>query len=374
MPSELRLRATPVLRCRGVIAFVCAAVTASQGWAGEVLYNGIELPGQWPPEYDRNPREPMPTPYLEDPPAVIPIDVGRQLLVDDFLIEKTTLKRAFHTPEYHPANPVLKPDKPWENKSVGWFASPFSGGAWYDPADRLFKLWYTGGFLSSTCYATSRDGIRWEKPALDVESGTNIVLEPVKTGRRRVDTTTVWLDLETRDSKQRFKYFATEAGGGWGMTYRTSSGGWDADAATGLAILRRDGFASMDAGRSGGTLTTRPMTFKGSRLFVNVDCPEGALKAEALDTQGRVVEPFSAENCTPLATDGTRAAVTWKATKDLSALAGKPVRFRFHLTNGSLYAFWVSPDKSGASHGYVAAGGPGFTGPTDTVGGKGRLK
>ena len=41
---------------------------------------------------------------------------------------------------------------------------------------------------------------------------------------------------------------------------------------------------------------------------------------------------------------------------------------RFHLKNGSLYAFWVSPDESGASHGYVGAGGPGFTGPRDTVG------
>ncbi len=40
----------------------------------------------------------------------------------------------------------------------------------------------------------------------------------------------------------------------------------------------------------------------------------------------------------------------------------------FYLTNGELYAFWVSPEETGASHGYVAAGGPGLTGPTDTVG------
>ena len=51
-----------------------------------------------------------------------------------------------------------------------------------------------------------------------------------------------------------------------------------------------------------------------------------------------------------------------------SRLAGQPVRFRFHLTNGRLYAFWVSPAATGASHGYVAAGGPGFLGPTDTLG------
>mgnify|MGYP006908271454 CR=1 FL=1 len=60
--------------------------------------------------------------------------------------------------------------------------------------------------------------------------------------------------------------------------------------------------------------------------------------------------------------------MTWKGVTDLSALAGKTVRVRFHLQNGSLYSFWVSPETTGASHGYVAAGGPGFTGHRDTVG------
>ena len=45
------------------------------------------------------------------------------------------------------------------------------------------------------------------------------------------------------------------------------------------------------------------------------------------------------------------------------------VRTKF-LKGGELYAFWVSKEASGASGGYVAAGGPGFTEPTDT-GGKG---
>jgi len=60
--------------------------------------------------------------------------------------------------------------------------------------------------------------------------------------------------------------------------------------------------------------------------------------------------------------------VKWKGAPDLSSLADKPVKFRFHLRNGSIYAFWISPDTNGASHGYVAAGGPGFSGPRDTVG------
>ena len=69
--------------------------------AGELLYNGIQLPDEWPP--GRSLEElragtPMRIPYLEEPPEVIPIDVGRQLFVDDFLIEESTLERRFHRP------------------------------------------------------------------------------------------------------------------------------------------------------------------------------------------------------------------------------------------------------------------------------------
>ena len=54
----------------------------------EKLYNGIELPDVWPPRFgDPASVEPMEVPYLKQPPKTIPIDVGRQLFVDDFLIE-----------------------------------------------------------------------------------------------------------------------------------------------------------------------------------------------------------------------------------------------------------------------------------------------
>jgi hypothetical protein len=135
--------------------------------------------------------------------------------------------------------------------------------------------------------------------------------------------------------------------------------------------MRRDGFASMDADGGGGTLLTRPVTFKGKYLFVNVDAPKGDLRAEVLDRDGEVIAPFTLDNCRPVSTDSTATEISWQGSKDLGGLAGKAVSFRFHLKNASLYSFWVSPDKSGASYGYVAAGGPGFTGPTDTVGTQG---
>jgi len=123
---------------------------------------------------------------------------------------------------------------------------------------------------------------------------------------------------------------------------------------TGLATLRRDGFASMEAGAEAGTLTTRPLSFSGKHLFVNLDAPQGELRVELLDGE-KVVHATSA-----LKGDSTRLAVA-----DVSAFSGTPLRFRFHLKNGKLYAFWVSADAKGASGGYVAAGGPGFAGPVD---------
>ena len=137
---------------------------------------------------------------------------------------------------------------------------------------------------------------------------------------------------------------------------------------TGLAILRRDGFASMDAGAVPGTLTTHAVRFSGRYLFLNVEGGEGELRAEVLNESGSAIAPFSLDNSDTIRADSTRVQLNWSGPEDLSALAGRPVRFRFHLQNARLYAFWVSPDRSGASHGFVAAGGPGFSGAVDNVG------
>jgi len=164
-----------------------------------VLYNGIRLPSVWPPRDVRlSVDPPAAPPYLTEPPAVIPIDVGRQLFVDDFLVESTDLRRTFHTAEYWPGNPVLSADKPWEFADGVGKAMPFSDGVFYDPADGLFKIWYVSG--AKTLYATSRDGVHWEKPALDIRAGTNIV----HIGAR--DSATVWLDASEKDPARRFKF------------------------------------------------------------------------------------------------------------------------------------------------------------------------
>ena len=523
--------------------------------AGERLYNGIVLPEEWPPRHlDPHSRELVTPPYLESPPEVINIDVGRQLFVDDFLIESTSLRREFHKAQKFEGNPILKPETELElNSGDSPVACPFSDGVFYDPRDRLFKMWYHAGWFDGTAYAISRDGIHWERPKLDVVPETNRVLAPREDFRR--DGVSLWLDQDTANPEERYKMFlyarsSTHPPGGrvlsspdgihftersftgplgdnttyfynpfrkkwvfsirssrnrrqrdywensdffavedgrwtpepvywcgaddldkpdpeigeaiqlykvdavgyesvmlgllgihygppnevctrgkfpkltemelafsrdgfhWDRTWRESfipasrkEGDWErgyihsaggcclivgdeiflyygafsgespngaggiyAGAATGLARLRRDGFASMDAGEKQGELVTRPVVLPGKHGFVNVDAPAGKLRAEILDLSGQPIEPFTCENCLPVSEDSTMASLEWKGAEDLSALGGRPVRFRFELEKGKLYSFWVSPDESGASHGFVAAGGPGFTGPRDTVG------
>ena len=545
------------------------------------MYNGIPIPSPWPPKVDVSDRTPKEVPYLVNPPAVIPIDVGRQLFVDDFLVEHTTLSRTYHHAEKYEANPILSPETATEReeRSAEWtqytgshIATLFNDGCWWDPKDKIFKLFYMTGWHGGTALACSRDGLHWERPDLGTGAPAPNQILPEAYGVER-NGSTVWLDLrngtrryflfmyhqqtakqrlyvspdgihwqrqgdaadgvgdntsmfynpfrkkwvysirinvKTRDPlnvdarcrgyrecdelesgmaqcKQEMVPWAgaddldrpdpavtslmppdaepsarkdygalpqlynldaiayeslmlgifnihygpenhicqslgmpkvtqlqiaySRDGFHWHRPDRTpfiaptgKPGDWDrgylhpassvcaivgdklffyygafsgqgdeshsgfvTGGGVGVAFLRRDGFASMNADAGGGTLTSRVVTFNGKHLFVNADVGQGELRVEVLDPEGRVLAPFSKENCLSVTSDSTKQHVSWAGAADLAALSGKPVRFRFHLASGKLYAFWVSPTLSGASHGYVAAGGPDFDGPMDVV-------
>jgi hypothetical protein len=530
-----------------------ALTSASE--SGETLYNGIRLSRPWPPRLLSIAGEPPPPPpYVEDPPAVIPIDVGRQLFVDDFLIEENLLTRTYHSAEYDRRSPILRPATRWErldeyairtNTRSNSAAMVFSDGVVYDTQDRLFKMWYMGGINQNTCYATSDDGVSWTRPVLDIVAGTNIVVRGLR------DSNTVWLDHEATSADERFKmasfdgsesalhfsisrdgihwqqigksgpagdrttffynpfrkvwvfsirgsnergtrlrrYWETRAFGrggpwtadepsvwtsadrldprrpeygvpaelynldavayeslvlglftmwrgegnsrekpndivvgfsrdgfhwsrpnrrpfiavsehvgdwNWGnvqsaggvclvvgdrlhfyVSGRSGVPGTDAPGvcSTGLATLRRDGFASlsdddsatpMRRGPAGQprSVTTRPIRFSGSFLFVNADADGGEIRVEVLDRSGHVIQPFSAANCVPARGNQTRLAIGWNGG-ELAQLAGEVIRFRFAVSRARLFSFWVSPSRAGVSRGYTAAGGPGLKGGVD---------
>ena len=161
---------------------------------------------------------------------VEPIDAGpiaarrRYLLLDSRLIESTKNARlAVGTVTKHAANPLFGQELPWEQTIHHMYAN-----AMFDEQDRLYKLWYfttisgppnqadwgqhvTPGPLAprenrlgnlATCYAISKDGVAWEKPALDVYhykgKPTNIVVWGTH-------GTGVFKDAADTDPKRRYK-------------------------------------------------------------------------------------------------------------------------------------------------------------------------
>lgn len=212
-----------------MIGLSLAAVSAG----AQTLHNGILLPDVWPPRQQiPTERKEMPVPYLAEKPAVIPVNTGRQLFVDTFLIAETDLTPVFHTPDFYQGNPVLEPTEEWEKTIEGApYAAPFSDGIWYDDRDGKFKMWYLAGAGSMhkeerqtfyTCYAESADGEHWRKVNQDIVPGTNIV----DTCNR--DAATVWLDREESDPARRYKFFNIERRKGdrrWQMILKYSPDG-----------------------------------------------------------------------------------------------------------------------------------------------------
>lgn len=108
-----------------------------------------------------------------------------------------------------------------------------------------------------------------------------------------------------------------------------------------LAVLRRDGFFSLDAGEAEGVLLTKPLIWRGSSLWLNARADKGELRVEVLDEAGTLLqEGWSREGAVPIVEDGVRIAVAWQSSEDLAELIDQVVRLRFYLRDAELYAFW----------------------------------
>ena len=189
-----------------------AALSMAAG-AGEVLYNGIRLPDEWPPRTDAfavkgEPARPF---YLEEKnvPDPIPVDVGRQLFVDDFLVaEMKGLRREYPHPEKFAGNPVLKPET-WleKNGTRNATARPNGGGLWWDPHLGQFRLWYEAGWLNAIAYATSSNGVDFVRP--NIHDGTNQIYP----ADERPDSWEVVPDYAAADPYSRWCLFLSGPGG-----------------------------------------------------------------------------------------------------------------------------------------------------------------
>ena len=105
----------------------------------------------------------------------------RQLFFDNLLVDRVeNLNRTVNQPVKYPENPVLTREYPWEGYRVQVY-----GTVIHDPVERFFKAWYMNipktarekitvrgerrpGHATLLSYATSKDGIKWEKPILNL--------------------------------------------------------------------------------------------------------------------------------------------------------------------------------------------------------------
>jgi hypothetical protein len=104
--------------------------------------------------------------------------------------------------------------------------------------------------------------------------------------------------------------------------------------------LRTDGFASVNAGYTGGQLTTKPLTFTGPQVWLNYSTSaSGSIRIEIQTPDGKPVEGFALKDCPPIVGDAIDQQVRWKDNANVSALAGKPIRMVFELKDADLFSF-----------------------------------
>lgn len=98
-----------------------------------------------------------------------------------------------------------------------------------------------------------------------------------------------------------------------------------------LAQLRVDGFVSLDAGSSPGSLTTTPIRVPSGKLHLNTDAAEGEIRVQVLDEDGLLIAESQ-----PVSGDQVDATVDF----DRPLPADTVVRLRFMLNNCRLYSYW----------------------------------
>jgi hypothetical protein len=137
-----------------------------------------------------------------------------------------------------------------------------------------------------------------------------------------------WGLVRLPSDKDRWSVFAKEA-------YYTGTG-----SRVRRFTYRTDGLVALTADAKGGEAVTRPIEFRGSKLFLNYKAaPKGSLRVELQDADGKPLTSFAAADCRPLRGDAIDAVAGWVNGSDVTSFAEQPVRLRFVLTDAELFAF-----------------------------------
>ncbi|HEV7406344.1 MAG TPA: hypothetical protein VGO11_25570 [Chthoniobacteraceae bacterium] len=168
-------------------------------------------------------------------------------------------------------------------------------------------------------FMTSRDGVRFRRWS---DALIPITAPQDRDGNRSNYMTNGLLPLPGQD--RELSVYATEA-------YYAGPGG-----RVRRFVYRMDGFVSARA-EAHGTLLTKPLTFAGAELRLNV-ASRGVTRAELQDAAGRPIAGFALADCAPIQGDFVDQVVAWKGGT-LAPLSGQAVRLRVELQDADLYAF-----------------------------------
>ena len=118
---------------------------------------------------------------------------------------------------------------------------------------------------------------------------------------------------------------------------------WNAmQGAVGLAKLRLDGFAHLEALAVPGILITKPLLMTGRGLGINAAVAGGEVRVEIQDEAGMPIDDgHGLDDCDRFVGDSVRHEVTWRGSGDLERLRGRVVRLRFWLRLANLYSFYL---------------------------------
>ena len=82
------------------------------------------------------------------------------------------------------------------------------------------------------------------------------------------------------------------------------------------------------------------MVFTGAHLELNFDGSAGGwVRVEVLDEKGKPVPRFTEKDADTITGNSIAKTVKWRASSDLSALAGRPIKLRFVMRDAKLFAF-----------------------------------
>lgn len=174
--------------------------------------------------------------------------------------------------------------------------------------------------------AISRDGDRWRRIRLPF-------LPRSESKPGAPDHAIAWASEVMTVGNREYVYYT-------GLEYGHKQGGRFGC----VAFLRKDGFASFNAGSRQGRLATKLVrlssTCRGG-MTLNVNASGGAVRVQ-LSGSGGVLKGYSFSDCDPISADARSVPVTWRGKSELPRTK-EPLRIEFTLRDARLYSFGLIP-------------------------------